>query len=1284
MRDSAVNGNITRKRLVFLASLLAGFFSASLAAGKEPGRAQASEGGVTVEYGVPRDCLLTLNITRPDGWIVRELLVAKKHTAGQHKISWDGRDNTGRILPAGEYRWRILTHDGIAWEYVTSIGNSGTPPWPTEDGTGGWGGNHGYPVAVAADSTGVYLGWSATEGAYSILKRTHDGTKGIWGSSLGAFEGVLALASNDQFLYAANKDRLLKIDRQTGAEILTAGLSTKKLEKDKEPLAPGGSVTFNFARDDQDGFVWGMAAGDSRVYVSNPWRNTIQVFTADSLEAVPAEDLAMRRPRGLALDGRGNLLVVSERRVLSVNLQTKAAKPLITSNLEAPFALARLPGGSLYIADLGTSHQVKKFSAAGQLVATFGRKGGGLEAALGGSFQTQDFRHPCALAALPDSSFWLAEDYIPKRVGRFSAEGQKLFEGFGSVNAAALTAPHPNDPGEVFSTMWGTFTSRVDYDQKTSTMSRILRPRWGSGGAGILEGDWGYSPHKLLSRDGRTYMWTDLGLFVVEADHLRPVMVVQALEESGRIADLARERGIQRRGWNTELMMWVDRNGDASAQLDEIQFVSLGEHGPYYFGYRGIGDDFTLFATYGFSWKPRGFSSAGVPLYEPADVISVPGFDPGRDYWLFGESPVRDGLGNFYHVINRQTAFLPRGQGFWSSRSSECFLRSFTPDWTPRWVIGQKARRAAEPGEMYYLFRNAGEMGECLFVSDVEGIVHIVHRDGFYVQSIMQDSFKQTKPGPDLLNVESFSGAVKEHPKTKKKYLYISSEQASHIFEIKGLESLSASAPKPVTIAGPVFTRKPTPDYRIKRAMYTRVVEGTNPNSEIDWMREVAPLPIYRDGRLVAEIRLLYDDSYLYVRADVLSGNGFVNHTPEEAHLPFAFEGGHTVELLLGVDPAANPARVKPVKGDQRIVYANTGPSGAGILVMQPVAAGSNARQFTYEGRGGKATLGNIEFLAMSSGAVKVDVDTPIQNNGYVLQMAIPIEQLLLPEQKLSGIKGKRLRFDAAIVSPEAAGRVKAYWKGGNPAMLVTNDRAVEAQLYPDGWGNAIFDDSPAPAGSNVVEAERATGDRQIDGGDWEWTAQAETRIEGSSGPVARFRTAWDDQNFYASILVIDSTPLTNGSGSPELIIKGGDAVGFCFGAPGLHQKIVFADVGGEHVNMAYRPRWRVKKPYTFSSPVSSVTLEYVGAINSLSKPHRLSESEYWLEVAIPWTELGITPKAGMQVPFDVQVIFSDDAGTRNTYNAWWHSRSVETQATFDLPTEARLYPNLWGKLILK
>ncbi|HUT58087.1 MAG TPA: hypothetical protein VM238_14305 [Phycisphaerae bacterium] len=69
----------------------------------------------------------------------------------------------------------MLTHQGITWHYLTSVGNSGTPPWRTPDGTGGWGGNHGQNTAVATDE-------KRDDGRYEARRQTEAGpTFGILG-----------------------------------------------------------------------------------------------------------------------------------------------------------------------------------------------------------------------------------------------------------------------------------------------------------------------------------------------------------------------------------------------------------------------------------------------------------------------------------------------------------------------------------------------------------------------------------------------------------------------------------------------------------------------------------------------------------------------------------------------------------------------------------------------------------------------------------------------------------------------------------------------------------------------------------------------------------------------------------------------------------------------------------------------------------------------------------------------------------------------------------------------
>ncbi len=206
--------------------------------------------------------------------------------------------------------------------------------------------------------------------------------------------------------------------------------------------------------------------------------------------------------------------------------------------------------------------------------------------------------------------------------------------------------------------------------------------------------------------------------------------------------------------------------------------------------------------------------------------------------------------------------------------------------------------------------------------------------------------------------------------------------------------------------------------------------------------------------------------------------------------------------------------------------------------------------------------------------------------------------------------------------------------------------------------------------------------------GDVRWAEVPSVPIAGPVGPIATLQAAWNEQAFLARVHVRDTSPLKNSATAPELLFKGGDAVGFTFGAPGGgkggEQKVLFALVGDVLCATLYRPVSKEKRPYTFKSPVGEVTFDYVAPLGA-PVPFRLARDGdgYTLEANVPWTLLGLSPAAGMELPFDVEIVFSDAAGSANAYVAWWHSRSADAAATFDIPTEAKLYPAEWGKLLL-
>jgi len=60
-----------------------------------------------IRYEIPTYTTVTLKIYNVLGQEVRTLLDHKSTTPGSYTVTWDGRDNAGRVVPSGEYLYRI-------------------------------------------------------------------------------------------------------------------------------------------------------------------------------------------------------------------------------------------------------------------------------------------------------------------------------------------------------------------------------------------------------------------------------------------------------------------------------------------------------------------------------------------------------------------------------------------------------------------------------------------------------------------------------------------------------------------------------------------------------------------------------------------------------------------------------------------------------------------------------------------------------------------------------------------------------------------------------------------------------------------------------------------------------------------------------------------------------------------------------------------------------------------------------------------------------------------------
>jgi flagellar hook capping protein FlgD len=82
-----------------------------------------------IAFSLRREDVLTLTIADNNGRVVRTLLSSARFRPGNHQFGWDGRDETGKVVPEGTYRPRVeLQKLGRVIDFATGIRVDTTVP----------------------------------------------------------------------------------------------------------------------------------------------------------------------------------------------------------------------------------------------------------------------------------------------------------------------------------------------------------------------------------------------------------------------------------------------------------------------------------------------------------------------------------------------------------------------------------------------------------------------------------------------------------------------------------------------------------------------------------------------------------------------------------------------------------------------------------------------------------------------------------------------------------------------------------------------------------------------------------------------------------------------------------------------------------------------------------------------------------------------------------------------------------------------------------------------------
>jgi sugar lactone lactonase YvrE len=475
--------------------------------------------GVPIEYKLPEDGNVTLVIDSKEGIRVRNLISDEPRKAGLNREYWDGNDENGTAIENDGLIVRGLVHQDLDVIYQFHFGSPGQPPWPVGNSGGGWLANHTNPYDVVADEKAVYVSAARAEGPHAVMALDYQGNK-QWGALGWGHAGPLARYKN--YLYVVSepearpprrnedvghfeKVELSRIDIRTQAVTPFPDGATKRVIWEWDVARDGAERSwFGKAYENNEfGPAWTGAQAQSvtalngYLYLSLYFSNRILKLDPDS--GLKLAEIEVDKPSGLAIWGN-QLLVISGRHILSIDVVSNKFNNLISDGLDAPIGLAVDKLGNIYVSDWGRSMSVKVFGREGDLIRTIGKPGG---RSIVGRYDAHGMLFPRGIALDKDGRLWVVEDYpSPRRISVWNSNGDLLQEKLGGIYYGG---------GGVF--------VLPDNMQRGIVLGNLVELDWDSGDWRVLSTLWAPRSHKeiigydhtsalagTLRRDGREYL----------------------------------------------------------------------------------------------------------------------------------------------------------------------------------------------------------------------------------------------------------------------------------------------------------------------------------------------------------------------------------------------------------------------------------------------------------------------------------------------------------------------------------------------------------------------------------------------------------------------------------------------------------------------------------------------------------------------------------------------------------------------------------------------------------
>ncbi len=1028
------------------------------------------------DFNQPLDGKATIVIEDEKGGRVRNLISGRPMAKGIQRIVWDGTDDNAQPMPPGKFLWRSISHPGLVPEYVMSFCN-------------GPGSNHGTMHSAATNGRHLFFGTSVSEGGYELIQLDQDGTlvRGV-NSPMGHGLSKVAVAADEKFLYAAydgigwtqkvdrsrpgwkaeNRITLVKVDLANGNIV--------DLTKDRFAVVASYCVGPGSPEKLPDRIALaGIAVFNGLLYIGDSVKNVVHEVDPARGGAV-LRSISLQNPSALAaMDGK--LYASADNKIVEIDVPSGKLSREIAGGLEAvPAGLAAGPDGRFYWSDQ-KSNVVHILDKDGKPAGIIGKPGGltacsaevrarmggyGEECqdmpAVSGPYDPLKLQNPAGLVVSPDGHLWVTENgrWKPKRLSAYDpGKGTMWKEFFGPT---AYGAPGCGFDPEDSSRWFGQGTSfKVDLSAKSAVPNAILGGEegmhyrfWRQDGRIFVIAYGKVTYIEELSKDGTLRPLAFLSSahqFSYARSWKPPKEFVDAFKRD--YPGVKYEHGVPGQPGHGYGMLWVDRDGDAKMQAEEIEFSTAAES----FAGSGWGHDFndltmrvpakvagkSVMAVL----KPDGWWPGGAPKYPALNDAVKAALKIDGPQWSGVESTV-DGFGNM--IVNSDPAmkaFSPDGRTLWS--------------YPNRWTNVHGSHNAPLPstGELQGILFFTGVApldgkGDVMVMNGNHGRAFVMTTDGLYVDEIFPDCRLMTNPqagGVGILGGECFGGTFGLSKKDGC-YYFQGGGIEYRIYRVNGLAetvrgegSFSVTAEQ-VAAAERNRIRNAAAGSELKSAKFAFLKAAPKiDGKDDDWSGDPAA-QWNKSGQFPVTVRAARDGNNLYLLYSVKDASPWMNKGKDWQLL---FKSGDSVDLQLGTDPKAPPGRCGPVPGDLRLLIAPFQDGSIAVLYRHRLPGATDSVVFQSPWRSEK--VDSVKKLNSAKIAVTKNGDS------YTVEAEVPLAELGL------GSNAVNLRGDFGVVYGDAEGTAnifRNYWS--NQATGLINDVPGEIMLTPNLWGDIAME----------------------------------------------------------------------------------------------------------------------------------------------------------------------------------------------------------------------------------